>query len=144
MKATVVVEVWRKSCQTRGNSQRASKREFIFGSVHHIAINTISIFEVLDGGLLVKSAEVERLNRIIRVLQEISSKCDCVLMPIWLSTHDNIGADALSRDAWDTCVEWFENISSGGIRLYRWRDRGPSGSNQSDLRVKVGKIRGKN
>ena len=48
----------------------------------------------------------ERLNCIIRQLFELSVNMDCVLVPIWLSTLDNIGADALSRGDLIRFEEW--------------------------------------
>ena len=51
-------------------------------------------------------SRVERLNTILRDLHLIAVEYDCVFVPIWISTHDNIGADALSRSAWSAFDEW--------------------------------------
>ena len=72
-------------------------------------------------------SKVERLNRLIRILHELSVRFNCILVPVWLSTHDNIGADALSRDEWDTCAAWFKNtVSRSGVSLHRCRDSSTS------------------
>ena len=66
-------------------------------------------------------SRVERLTRIIRILFELSVQHDCILVPVWLSTHDNIGADALSRGSWDICESWFkDSISCSSLNLQRW------------------------
>ena len=46
------------------------------------------------------------MTEIIKQLHELSVEFDCVFMPIWISTHDNIGADALSRNDLDRFQEW--------------------------------------
>ena len=45
-------------------------------------------------------SKVERLNTLLRELFKLSVKHHCVFEPIWISTHLNIFADALSRGKW--------------------------------------------
>ena len=47
-----------------------------------------------------------RLTEIIKKLYELSVKFNCVIVPIWISTHDNVGADALSRCDLGRFHEW--------------------------------------
>ena len=63
-------------------------------------------------------SKVERLNRILRQLYTLSVKYDCIFYPQWISTHDNIGADALSRGKLDEFWEWC-NVSYPGVSFYR-------------------------
>ena len=42
-------------------------------------------------------SKAPRLNVILRRLFALSVEYDCVFEPHWISTHDNIAADALSR-----------------------------------------------
>ena len=42
----------------------------------------------------------------IKHLYELSVKYNCVIVPIWISTHDNVGADALSRGDLGRFQEW--------------------------------------
>ena len=51
-------------------------------------------------------SRAERLTEIIKKLYELSVKYDCVIVPIWISTHDNVGADALSRCDLGRFHEW--------------------------------------
>ena len=51
-------------------------------------------------------SKAQRMTEIIKQLHELSVEFDCVFMPIWISTHDNIGADALSRNDLDRFQEW--------------------------------------
>ena len=69
--------------------------------------------------LLKHRSRVERLNDIIRSLHELSVQYDCVFVPTWISTHDNIGADALSRNEFEVFRSWYSNISHGNIDLHR-------------------------
>ena len=43
----------------------------------------------------------DKLNHLVRELFELSAQYDCVFEPHWISTHDNVLADALSRDKFD-------------------------------------------
>ena len=45
-------------------------------------------------------SRVERLNVVLRELFKLSVKYHCIFEPIWISTHLNIFADALSRGKW--------------------------------------------
>ena len=51
-------------------------------------------------------SRARRLTRIIRDLFLLSAQHDCVLVPIWLPTGANVGADALSRGAMDVYRAW--------------------------------------
>ena len=64
-------------------------------------------------------SKVERLNDIIRSLHELSVVHDCVFVPTWISTHDNIGADALSRGEFDAFRSWCRDISHGSLCVHR-------------------------
>lgn len=63
-------------------------------------------------------SKVERLNSILRQLYDLSIKYDCVFYPYWISTHDNIGADALSRNNLNEFRRWFA-LSFPGVSLHR-------------------------
>ena len=67
-------------------------------------------------------SKVDRLTNIIRTLYELSIKFDCLLVPEWISTHDNIGADAFSRDEETLGIEWLDSISPAGVCVRRWSD----------------------
>jgi hypothetical protein len=66
-------------------------------------------------------SRVERLNRILRQLYSLSVKFDCIFCPTWISTHHNIGADALSRGKLDEFRRWCK-LSFPGQRFYRRGD----------------------
>lgn len=51
----------------------------------------------------------ERLSVILRQLYALSVSLDCLFVPIWLSTHDNVGADALSRGDFARFAKWAED-----------------------------------
>ena len=51
-------------------------------------------------------SRARRITDILRDLFRISATYDCMLIPIWISTHDNIGADALSRGDIPRYMEW--------------------------------------
>ena len=51
-------------------------------------------------------SKAERLTEIIKKLYELSVKFNCVIVPIWISTNDNIGADSLSRGEMDKFFAW--------------------------------------
>jgi len=59
-----------------------------------------------------------RLTRIIKKLHVLSVKYECVLEPIWISTHDNIGADALSRKDYARYKKWADEYSPGDFSKY--------------------------
>ena len=62
-------------------------------------------------------SKAERLTEIIKKLTELSLKHDCYFVPIWISTHDNIGADALSRLDLDRFHEWAkDNLPATPLR----------------------------
>jgi len=48
----------------------------------------------------------ERLTCILRKLYGLSVQLDCLFVPIWISTHENVGADALSRGDFVRFKEW--------------------------------------
>ena len=64
-------------------------------------------------------SKAERLNVILRQLYELSVELDCIFVPIWISTHDNIGADALSRGDFVRFQSWAEMHAPAGIRFKR-------------------------
>ena len=51
-------------------------------------------------------SKAERLTEIIKTLYQLSVKFNCVLVPIWISTTENVGADALSRGDLPRFHEW--------------------------------------
>lgn len=65
-------------------------------------------------------SRVERLSKILRQLYILSLKYDCVFCPVWISTHDNVGADALSRGNFGEFRRWAK-LSFGSHRVYRCR-----------------------
>jgi len=58
----------------------------------------------------------ERLSAVLRELYSLSVSLDCIFIPIWLSTHANIGADALSRGDIVRYKEWAQNYASSNFR----------------------------
>ena len=63
-------------------------------------------------------SRADRLTEIIKLLYEKSVEFNCVLVPIWISTHDNIGADALSRMDFDRFHAWATEHIANDTR--RW------------------------
>ena len=61
-------------------------------------------------------SRAERLTEVIKRLHELSVQHDCYFIPIWISTHDNIGADALSRLDLKRFDEWASTNISGPLR----------------------------
>ena len=51
-------------------------------------------------------SKTERLTEVIKHLYALSVKYNCVIVPIWISTHDNVGADALPRGDLGQFHEW--------------------------------------
>ena len=51
-------------------------------------------------------SKAERLTEIIKHLYKLSVEYNCVIVPIWISTKDNIGADALSRGDLGRFHDW--------------------------------------
>jgi hypothetical protein len=51
-----------------------------------------------------------RLTSYIKKLHQLAVHYDCVLVLIWISTHDNIGADALSRNDYARYAQWACNL----------------------------------
>ena len=51
-------------------------------------------------------SRAERLTEIIKQLYRLSVKFNCVIVPIWISTDDNVGADALSRGDLERFYTW--------------------------------------
>ena len=54
-------------------------------------------------------SKAARMTEVIKKLHELSVEFNCVFVPIWISTHDNIGADALSRLDLERFNEWAED-----------------------------------
>jgi hypothetical protein len=68
-------------------------------------------------------SKAERLNILLRKLHLLSVKFDCVFQPTWISTHDNVGADALSRSNFSEFTRWLR-ATCPGVSGRRWRQRG--------------------
>ena len=66
-------------------------------------------------------SKAERLNSILRQLYTLSVDLDCIFVPIWLSTHHNIGADALSREKFSQFEEWAQEHAPAGVSFSRCR-----------------------
>ena len=60
----------------------------------------------------------DKLNHLVRELFELSAQYDCVFEPHWISTHDNVLADALSRDKFDEFKGLWRRARAG-VRLKR-------------------------
>ena len=60
-------------------------------------------------------SKAPRLNIILRQLFLLSVKYDCVFEPHWISTHDNIGADALSRGDFQKFEAFFSEHFGGSL-----------------------------
>ena len=74
-------------------------------------------------------SKVERLNVLLRSLHLLAVQLDCIFVPVWISTHDNVGADALSRSRFDEFDAWFA-ATCPGVRSHRWRNARVLGANQ--------------
>ena len=57
-------------------------------------------------------SKAERLTEVIKQLYALSVEYNCVIVPIWISTHDNVGADALSRGDLGRFHEWAKDHMS--------------------------------
>ena len=79
--------------------------------------NSAFCFSLLKG-----RSKVERLTNIIRQLYQFSAEYNCIFVPTWISTHDNIGADALSRNDESLGKEWLAAISPASVSVRRWSD----------------------
>ena len=55
-------------------------------------------------------SRAKRLTAILRDLHSSSVRYDCVFVPKWISTHDNIGADALSRQDFVRFRAWAQDF----------------------------------
>ena len=64
-------------------------------------------------------SKAERLNTILRQLYELSVSLDCIFVPIWISTHLNIGADALSRGDFIRFQSWAQVNAPTGLSFKR-------------------------
>ena len=65
-------------------------------------------------------SKAPRLNIILRQLFLLATKFDCIFEPHWISTHDNVGADALSRGEPDKFRAFFREHVSRSIHLERF------------------------
>ena len=63
-------------------------------------------------------SKADRLTEQIKILHELSVKHDCYFIPIWISTHDNVGADALSRLDLERFHEWASSKLTGPLRRH--------------------------
>ena len=64
-------------------------------------------------------SRAERLNTILRELYTLSVQLDCIFVPIWISTHANIGADALSRNDFLRFEDWAKVHAPAGLCFER-------------------------
>ena len=66
-------------------------------------------------------SKAPRLNQLLRELFFLSVRLDCVFYPIWISTHDNVAADALSRGDFARFFEFVEcNFQLSTGQCIRW------------------------
>ena len=75
-------------------------------------------------------SKVERLNVLLRSLHLLAAQFDCIFVPVWISTHDNVGADALSRSRFDEFDAWFA-AACPGVRSHRWCNARVLGADQA-------------
>ena len=75
-------------------------------------------------------SKVERLNVLLRGLHLLAVQFDCIFVPVWISTHDDVGADALSRSRFDEFDAWFATACPG-VRSRRWRNTRVLGADQA-------------
>ena len=64
-------------------------------------------------------SRAERLNGILRELYALSVQLDCIFVPIWISTHANVGADALSRNDFIRFEDWAKVHAPAGLGFKR-------------------------
>ena len=64
-------------------------------------------------------SRAERLNGILRELYALSVQLDCIFVPIWISTHANVGADALSRNDFIRFEDWAKMHAPAGLGFKR-------------------------
>jgi hypothetical protein len=64
-------------------------------------------------------SKADRLTAILRQLYELSVQLNCIFVPIWISTHSNIGADALSRGDFIRFQEWAQMHAPAGVSFSR-------------------------
>ena len=88
-------------------------------------------------------SKADRLNEILRELFLISIKYECVFEPHWISTHDNVGADALSRGDMPRFVEWVREHYGRGLRLSRVGEHGAHGGTRDTARESLEAIKPK-
>ena len=73
-------------------------------------------------------SRADRLSSLIRQLFFVSVHCGCVFEFKWISTHDNVFADALSRPdpraAFMACVRSHPGLLSGGVLLQEMEGAG--------------------
>ena len=60
-------------------------------------------------------SSAERLSVVLRELYALSVRLDCIFVPTWISTHFNIGADALSRGDFVRYAEWSEEHACSSL-----------------------------
>ena len=68
-------------------------------------------------------SKAPRLNVILRELFVLAAKYECVFEPHWISTHDNIGADALSRGDMRPFEVYISDHYVGNLRPRRFAGR---------------------
>ena len=86
-------------------------------------------------------SRVERLNVVLRELFKLSVKYNCIFEPIWISTHLNIFADALSRGKWKDFYSSVAKIpASAGISLRWCGDFSPPGKDCVLRQQAVGRV----
>ena len=60
-------------------------------------------------------SRARRLSQIIKDLFYMSAPFDYILVPVWISTTENVGADALSRGNIDEYMQWATRNVGGGL-----------------------------
>ena len=73
-------------------------------------------------------SKASRLNIILRQLFTLSVKYDCIFEPHWISTHDNVAADALSRGDMRRFEEFISFQYGGSVSPRRFGSPGSDSS----------------
>jgi len=64
-------------------------------------------------------SNAERLSSVLRQLYELSVELNCIFVPLWIPTLENIGADALSRGDLFRFQKWAKVHAPPGISFAR-------------------------
>ena len=68
-------------------------------------------------------SKADRLNVILRQLFVLAVQHECIFEPHWISTYDNVAADALSRGDYDKFSNYIRQHYAGNISVERFTPR---------------------